>query len=214
MNLIEYGGNMRDLLKKIFKGYKPGINAGDGRRYYSVIIPIIEIGGEYNIVFEVRNDNLKDNPGEICFPGGSIEEGESPKEAAMRECYEEIGTKPSDIEIISELDLFVPNNNMVLYPFLGYIKDGTSFVINKDEVKELLIVPLNYLLTTEAKSVVNKIITIPSDDFPYEYIKGGKNYKFREGSYRVVFYKYNDYVIWGMTAKILENFLEIIKSSI
>lgn len=205
---------MRDFFKKVFKDYKAGINDGDGRKYYSVIVPIIEIDGEYNIVFEVRNDNLKDNPGEICFPGGSIEDGESPKEAAMRECYEEIGIKPFDIEIISELDLFVPNNNMVLYPFLGYIKDGTSFVINKDEVKELLIVPLDYLLNTEAKSVENKIITIPSDDFPYEYIKEGKNYKFREGSYRVVFYKYNDYVIWGMTAKILENFLEIIKCNI
>lgn len=205
---------MRDFFKKVFKDYKAGINDGDGRKYYSVIVPIIEKDGEYNIVFEVRNDNLKDNPGEICFPGGSIEDGESPKEAALRECYEEIGIKPSDIEIISELDLFVPNNNMVLYPFLGYIKDGTSFVINKDEVKELLIVPLDYLLNTEAKSVENKIITIPSDDFPYEYIKGGKNYKFREGSYRVVFYKYNDYVIWGMTAKILENFLEIVKCNI
>ena len=66
----------------------------------------------------------------------------------------------------------------------------------------------------EPISVYNKLITIPSDDFPFENIINGENYKFREGSYRVLFYKYKDYVIWGMTARILENFLNKIKNNL
>ena len=47
-----------------------------------------------------------------------------------------------------------------------------------------------------------------------ESIINGEDYKFREGSYRVLFYKYKDYVIWGMTARILENFLNKIKNNL
>ncbi|MGG7325707.1 NUDIX hydrolase [Clostridium baratii] len=205
---------MEEFLKKVFKDYKVGLNDENIMKKSAVILPIINIDGVDSILFEVRTDELSLNPGEVCFPGGRIEDGESPKEAAIRECIEEIGLSFDNIDVITELDTFVSNTNMIIYPFLSYIKGDYKFLINESEVKEIITIPLDYLASMEPISVYNKLITIPSDDFPFENIINGENYKFREGSYRVLFYKYKDYVIWGMTARILENFLNKIKNNL
>lgn len=205
---------MEEFLKKVFKDYKVGINDENIMKKSAVILPIINIDGVDSILFEVRTDELSLNPGEICFPGGRIEDGETPKEAAIRECNEEIGLSFDNIDVMTELDTFVSNTNMIIYPFLACIKGDYKFSINESEVKEILTIPLEYLVSMEPVSVYNKLITIPSDDFPFENILNGKNYKFREGSYRVLFYKYKDYVIWGMTARILENFLNKLKNNL
>ena len=205
---------MEEFLKKVFKDYKVGINDENIMKKSAVILPIININGVDSILFEVRTDELSLNPGEVCFPGGRIEKGESPKEAAIRECIEEIGLSFDNIDVITELDTFVSNTNMIIYPFLACIKGDYKFSINENEVKEILTIPLEYLVNMEPVSVYNKLITIPSDDFPFENIINGENYKFREGSYRVLFYKYKDYVIWGMTARILENFLNKLKNNL
>ncbi|MEG1001851.1 NUDIX hydrolase [Clostridium sp.] len=203
---------MRDFLEKVFKDYTPGINDEDSMKRSAVIIPVINVNGTSHILFEVRTDKLTLNPGEICFPGGAIENGESPKDAALRECFEEIGVGGDNISIISKLDIFVSNTNIIIYPFLAHIKDDVKFLINKDEVKNLLIIPLDYLIKHEPISVKNKVITVPGDNFPFENVKDGINYKFRDGNYRVLFYKYGQNVIWGITARILENFLNVIKN--
>ncbi|BFK80960.1 CoA pyrophosphatase [Clostridium baratii] len=205
---------MEEFLKKVFKDYKVGLNDENIMKKSAVILPIININGVDSILFEVRTDELSLNPGEVCFPGGRIEKGESPKEAAIRECVEEIGLSFDNLDVITELDTFVSNTNMIIYPFLAYIKGDYKFLINESEVKEILTIPLDYLVSMEPISVYNKLITIPSDDFPFENIINGEDYKFREGSYRVLFYKYKDYVIWGMTARILENFLNKIKNNL
>lgn len=205
---------MEEFLKKVFNDYTVGINDEDIMKRSAVILPVINIDGVDSILFEVRTDKLSLNPGEICFPGGKIEEGESPKEAALRECNEEIGLSFDNIDVITELDTFVSNINIIIYPFLAYIKGDYKFSINESEVKEILTIPLDYLVNMEPITAYNKLITLPSDDFPFENIINGENYKFREGRYRVLFYKYKDYVIWGMTARILENFLNKIKNNL
>ena len=62
-----------------------------------------------------------------------------------------------------------------------------------------------------AQRLAFHIINMPKEDFPFHNIIGGKDYKFRDGRYKVMFYKYNNFVIWGMTARILENFLNVYK---
>lgn len=204
-------------LKEVFKEYKVGVNGAEDMKRCSVLIPLVNINGEYNIIFEIRNNKLNSNPGEICFPGGVIEEGENPKEAALRECFEEIGLGEEQLEIISELDFYVSPNNILIYPFLGVAKDSkediiNSISINKQEVEEILVVPLEYFMNYEPEVTYSKILNVPKEDFPFHNIIGGKDYKFREGKYKVIFYKYDKYVIWGMTARILENFLNLYRN--
>ncbi len=197
-------------IKIKFKNYKPYINGSKDMKKASVLIPIIKKDDSYFILFQVRSSTLKTQPNEICFPGGKIEYNEKPIYTCVRETCEELGVTIDNIEIISELDLLITPSNMIIHPFLGILKSIDNLNINKDEVDHVFLVPITYLLKNKPITYTNEVSIIPSNDFPYEIIPNQTNYKFAKGNYDVLFYKYNDYIIWGITAKILENFLDIL----
>lgn len=197
-------------IKIKFKNYKPYINGSKDMKKASVLIPIIKKDNSYFILFQVRSSTLKTQPNEICFPGGKIEYNEKPIYTCVRETCEELGVTNDNIEIISELDLLITPSNMIIHPFLGILKSIDNLNINKDEVDHIFLVPITYLLKNKPITYTNEVSIIPNNDFPYEIIPNQTNYKFAKGNYDVLFYKYNDYIIWGITAKILENFLNIL----
>ena len=90
---------------------------------YSVLVPLIEINNELNLIYEVRSKSIKRQPGEISFPGGKIEDEESPLKAAVRETWEEIGVEEKYIEIITELDYATSKAGSFVFTFLGYINN-------------------------------------------------------------------------------------------
>lgn len=198
-----------DLIKSKIKNVEPYINGFEDMKKASVVIPLVEVEGEICILFEVRAKKLKSQPGDICFPGGEIDPLETPKEAALREIYEELNLK--DIEIIKELDTLVRHNGIIVHPFLGVIKDIQSLKLSQDEVDHVLYVPLNYLLNHEPLEVISRVEQKRSEDFPYELIFNGENYKFKDGEDKILFYTYKEYVIWGITAKMLKSFFNKIK---
>lgn len=197
-------------IKIKFKNYKPYINGSKDMKKASVLIPIIKKDDSYFILFQVRSSTLKTQPNEICFPGGKIDYNEKPIYTCVRETCEELGVTIDNIEIISELDLLITPSNMIIHPFLGILKSIDNLNINKDEVDHIFLVPITYLLKNKPITYTNEVSIIPNNDFPYEIIPNQTNYKFAKGNYDVLFYKYNDYIIWGITAKILENFLNIL----
>ena len=87
-----------EQIKSIFTPDRtPGFVAQ--KRFFSVLTPLIKVDGEWHVLFETRSSNVE-QPGEICFPGGAMEEGETAAECAVREaCEEIIGLGPEDIEI-------------------------------------------------------------------------------------------------------------------
>lgn len=198
---------MIEQLKNSFKNYKPYINGHQSMKIASVFIPIVKKDDEHFILFELRSKNLKSQPSEISFPGGKIDNGETPIQAAIRETCEELGTVENNIDIISELDLFISPANILIHPFVGTIIDIDNLNINKYEVDHVFLVPISYLLSNKPLCYKNEVKVIPSDNFPYELIPHKENYKFQGSYYDSLFYIYKDYVIWGITAKILENFL-------
>lgn len=198
---------MIEQLKNSFKNYKPYINGHQSMKRASVFIPIVKKDDEHFILFELRSKNLKSQPSEISFPGGKIDNGETPIQAAIRETCEELGTVENNIDIISELDLFISPANILIHPFVGTIIDIDNLNINKYEVDHVFLVPISYLLSNKPLCYKNEVKVIPSDNFPYELIPHKENYKFQGSYYDSLFYIYKDYVIWGITAKILENFL-------
>jgi len=203
---------MINTLKDKFKNYKPYINGHQNMKKASVLIPIVKQDNSYYILFQVRSENLKTQPNEISFPGGKIEPNESPLDAAIRETCEELGTNKNNIDIISDLDLLITPTNLIIHPYVGYIKDISNLNINKDEVDHIFLVPISYLLKYEPSYYNNEVKIIPHENFPYEIIPNNHNYTFDSGNYPVLFYKYENYIIWGITAKILENFLVPIMS--
>lgn len=195
-------GNIENKIKNI----KPYINGWERMRRASIIIPLVEINNDVYILFEVRAKKLKSQPGDICFPGGKIDDNETPKQAALREMSEELGVK--NIDILNELDTVVRYDGIIIHPYLGIIKDIKEINISESEVDHVFYVPLEYLLKHEPLEVSNRINVERSKDFPYDLIVDKENYKFREASYRSLFYKYENYNIWGITAEMLKNFLE------
>ncbi|MGO4887359.1 NUDIX hydrolase [Anaerobacillus sp. MEB173] len=180
----------------------------------AVLLPLVEINNEIHILFELRSTKLRSQPGEICFPGGKIESGDdNEKQTAIRETCEELGINPEQVEIIAELDYMRTSFDYVIYPFVGFIKQHEKNKLNRNEVEEIFYVPLSYLLETEPECFTIDLEVKPEEGFPYHLINNGKNYKWRTKKYTECFYFYEDYVIWGLTARILQHFLELIKTN-
>jgi len=113
----------------------------------SVLLLLRENNGKIQILFTLRSYNISSHRGQISFPGGRVEIGESFVDTALRETTEEIGIHPESIEIIRELStLYVPPSNAIIHPFVGVLKHSVDLVVNCDEVEEAFWIDLDYFL--------------------------------------------------------------------
>jgi len=201
---------MQKHLKAIFQNRKP--RPEGFYREFAVLVPLVAVKGELHLLFEVRSESLKNQPKEICFPGGKMESGENPVDCAVRETCEELNIAPEQIEIYGPLDYLVMYHNMILYPFLGCLSsvDPQKIQFNRDEVSDVFTVPLQFFIETKPIEhfVYNKTHT--PEDFPFHMIPNGRNYPWHVGKRPVLFYPYQNQIIWGMTARIINNLVHII----
>jgi peroxisomal coenzyme A diphosphatase NUDT7 len=176
-----------------------------------VLLPLVAVNDEIHVLFEVRSKKLRRQPGEICFPGGRIEQSDKDeRQTAIRETTEELGISEKSITDVVPLDYMISFGRIV-YPFAGFINNLKEIKPNLDEVEEIFTVPLSYLIEKgpEIHHVEFKIE--PGEDFPYSQIAGGENYKWRIRKLEENFYYFEDKAIWGLTAKILKHFISITK---
>ncbi len=160
----------------------------------SVLILLFEKDNKTYLVFEKRNDYNGIHSKQICFPGGRVELcDKSYFETALRETYEEIGVEPDKINIIGEItQIYIPPSNYTVYPIIGYCTEEPNFNIDKQEVNNVIIIDLNYLLdensikTTTIETSYGKLINTP-----YYDVKGE--------------------IVWGATAMILNEFLTLFR---
>lgn len=182
----------------------------DGYKHFSVMIPLIEIDGELHAVYEVRSSQLRNQPNEICFPGGKHESGESYVVTALRETCEELCLEPSQIEIVGQLDDIITPFNMYIHVFIGFLNlDFEALDYSEDEVSEIFTVPLSELIHLRVEHYTSKANIMPPEDFPYEKIQ--PNYEWKVGRYPILFIQYERYAIWGITARITSNLIETLK---
>lgn len=200
---------MLDRILK-FKTKPISISECDNYTEFSVLIPILINKNNYELLYEIRSENLKNQPNEICFPGGKIEKGESKEEAAKRETVEELLIDSDDVNIIGPSDIMVTPFNTIVYPYVGIIKNY-EYTYNNDEVKEVFTVPLSFFLYNEPQCHYIDVSLAPQNDFPYHLIQKGKDYRWGKGKYPVYFYIYKDKIIWGITARITYDFIKYIR---
>lgn len=180
-------------------------------RRVSINIPLISIDNRIHLIFEKRSSNVN-QPNDTSFPGGHLEEGETFKEACIRETVEEIGIKKENIKVIKKFGSICTFSNLYAEIFVSEIVgiDIEDFSPDENEVMEVFTVDIDTLLSITPAKYKNRIIAQKTDDFPYHLIKEGRNYKFVEGSEDIFFYKVNGRIIWGFTAGILKRFLDVI----
>ena len=153
----------------------------------SVLIPFLIRDGVCHVLYEIRAAKLRSQPGEICFPGGRIEEGETPLETAVREATEELCIDRTGIEIVGSLDDTIGPGAIPLFTYIGVLHDyeGTW---SRAEVDRVFTVPLDWILTHDPEIYKIRLMREMPEDFPYEYVPGGRGYRWRDQYYSVPFY--------------------------
>jgi len=160
----------------------------------AVLVPLFKRGEDCHLLFTKRSDQVKYHKGEISFPGGVVDEEDLELiGTALREAHEEIGLKKSDVQIIGILDDIVTITEFIVTPIVGLFPYPYPFKVSEVEIAELIEVPLSSLLDDECFS-------------EQEIIRGGQK--------EVVYaYQYEKHLIWGATARILKQFLDLITIS-
>jgi 8-oxo-dGTP pyrophosphatase MutT (NUDIX family) len=160
----------------------------------AVLVPLFKKGQDCHIVFTKRSDNVRYHKGEISFPGGVSDERDLElQRTALREAFEEIGLKESDVQIIGVLDDIITVTQFIVTPFVGLFPHPYPFELSPVEIAELIEVPLAPLLDKDCFS-------------QREIIRGTRK--------EVVYaYQYENHIIWGATARILKQFLDLISPS-
>ncbi len=200
-------------LKRTLHTRIPGLM--DAKRAYAVLVPLVEREGELCLLYEVRASTLRRQPGEVCFPGGRMEGGESPEECALRETWEELAIPSGCVKLLGQLDFIAHRANFIMWPVLGVVDSAAleRMVPNPAEVEEVFFVPLAHLLETEPVVYEYELIPTPAENFPYELIGIPKDYRWQHGSENVPVYPWQGRAIWGLTGRITRNLTQICKAS-
>jgi 8-oxo-dGTP pyrophosphatase MutT (NUDIX family) len=154
----------------------------------AVLAAVVFRGGEASLLLTRRAGSLRDHSGQIAFPGGKIEPGESPLDAALREADEEIGLGRDKVEILGCLDPYQTSTGFRVFPLVGIAHPPFDLAVNAQEVDEVFETPLSFLMN-------------------------GANHQrhFREWQgKRRQFYAmpYENRYIWGATAGMIRNLYE------
>lgn len=196
-------------MKDYFSHRELGLQEAAGE--YAILVPLVQWEGQRCLLFETRADTLVGHqPGEVCFPGGRREHGETPRETALRETWEEIGIPPEEIRVLAPLDLMQDISDRVVYPFLAEISAAGAARLKASaaEVKNVFFVPVDYLLNYKEEVYRYVVSAKVDDDFPYERIGFPKTYPWRKGYMNVPIYEYQGHFIWGMTGRMVRWFLQ------
>ncbi|BCK42645.1 coenzyme A pyrophosphatase [Streptococcus suis] len=201
---------MTDQLQALLKDYQPQ-PLGE-KRSYAVFLPLVWSDNQWQVLYEIRSESIS-QPGEVSFPGGGIDEGETAEEAAVREVMEELNIQPEQIDILGEIDYLVLERSTV-HCFVGRLNLDWTTILPNEEVARIFTVPLSTLLTTQPVYYQLDSQIVPDCDFPFERLRGGVDYPFSHHKRSVPFYENLPENIWGMTAQFTHRFVEIVKSNL
>jgi 8-oxo-dGTP pyrophosphatase MutT (NUDIX family) len=182
---------------------------------YAVLIPWVKTESGDALLFEVRSQKVR-QPGEVCFPGGRVEPGETAVEAAVRETCEELGITADEVVDVTELEPLVMGDGRAVYPATARLKIGGAEVLSasgdeiaglklsEDEVAEVFLLPAEWLAE---HGLEHFDLSITSDEeLPDQLLA----YLERYGNYRHTgetdWLEYEGHGIWGLTARIMKKY--------
>lgn len=181
-----------DWLKSRFAARPAGADVADDMLHpagiqAAVLVPVVERQDGLTVLLTRRTDHLHDHPGQIAFPGGRAEESDgSLVFTALREAEEEIGLRPSVVEVIGELPKYHTATGFKVTPVVGVVRPPFELILDAFEVAEVFEVPLGFFLD------------------PVNHLRHSREIAGRTREYWAM--PYHDYYIWGATAGMLVSF--------
>lgn len=178
------------------------------RRRFAVLIPLVEAPDGLRLLFEVRAAGLRQG-GEVCFPGGRAEQDESALDCALRETREELSIPREEIRVLGMTDYLLHQRGFLLQPVVGLVSPAGMAALSPSpaEVAEVFTVPADFFRDTEPSLYRYGLTPNIPPDFPYDAIGIGPDYHWGAGVVEVPVWRYEEHVIWGMTARILRDML-------
>ncbi len=190
------------------------IGAVGGHHPCAVLVPLVRENGQLCLLFEVRSGKLNMQPGEVCFPGGGMEPGETPLDCALRETEEELGLPSEEIEILGSLDYVIHLSGFPVFPILARLSDNwaENITLNPAEVDEIFTIPLSHLRYTPPQKarVERKFHSL--DPLPENERRLIEEYP-RRDLLPMLFWEYDGHLLWGMTARITDWLLQWLKEN-
>ncbi|MDD2922496.1 MAG: CoA pyrophosphatase [Anaerolineales bacterium] len=156
----------------------------------AVLVPLTLYQSEWHLLFTRRTDRVESHKGQVSFPGGACDDGETtPEQTALREADEEIGVHPADVKILGRLSSMVTISHFRVTPVVGVIPSPYAFKVAGFEVARVFTIPLLWLA---------------DKNHYWEF--------FRRDSDRalIAYHPYDGELLWGATARMTVNFLKAI----
>ncbi len=185
-------GTLKDGIADILRRRAARRADRPGFRQAAVLLPLYESEAGPHLVLTKRTNLVPTHKGEISFPGGGFEEADGDLLAtALREAQEEIGLDPEDVEVLGTLDdTLTVSSRHVVRPVVGFIPHPYPYRLDPFEIERLIHLPISALLRGA-----------PFREEIWE----------REGCpVTVFFYEHDGDTVWGLTARILKQFVEVV----
>jgi 8-oxo-dGTP pyrophosphatase MutT (NUDIX family) len=158
----------------------------------AVLLAITDNADNPQVILTRRSQHLSTHKGQVAFPGGKAESfDKDPEATAVREAHEEIGLDPVSVQVVGQMGQVLSRQGFVVTPIVGVVPENqvASLVPNLDELDRIFTVPISFLVNN--RPVMDEI-------------------SISEGVQQVPSFYYEDYRIWGMTAFILAEFVNLV----
>ncbi|WKZ38916.1 MAG: CoA pyrophosphatase [Anaerolineales bacterium] len=154
----------------------------------AVLLPLMRFDDQWHVLFTRRTDRVESHKGQVSFPGGACDEGETtPEQTALREAEEEIGVNPADVQVIGRLSRLITISNFRVSPIVGVIPFPYAFKIAGVEVARVFTIPLLWLANRSNY---------------WEFSFGNSDRSL------IAYHPYDGELLWGATARMTVTFLK------
>jgi 8-oxo-dGTP pyrophosphatase MutT (NUDIX family) len=156
----------------------------------AVLIPLVWYEEEWHLLFTRRTDTVESHKGQVSFPGGGCDEGETtPEQTALREAEEEIGLNPNHVRILGRLSNLITITYFRVTPVIGVVNWPTVFRVGEHEVARIFTIPLLWLAN-------------PSNRWQFEMPGRSRSL--------IAYHPYDGELLWGATARMTVDFLNVL----
>jgi 8-oxo-dGTP pyrophosphatase MutT (NUDIX family) len=164
--------------------FDPRLKGGEVFRPAAVLVALTE-REEPGVLLIHRPSNMRAHPGQIAFPGGKIDPGETPVDAALREAREELGIDSAQVRVVGTSDLYRTGSGYEITPVLGVVPPDIEIRPNPTEVAQWFEAPARHVF--DPANHVQKFVEYEGMEHPF---------------YEIV---WQDHAIWGVTAALIVN---------